>query len=301
MFDNSPRPVIQRAKRMPSSRNMQIYEEVRLLGQRQEDVALKHGVNQKRISQVCQQVDRWLDWVQASPDRERIEAEQRRQILLDVRKRNEQLMLVALRHATGGGQRLVSERRLTKGSETTIDRTERELPTDSAWLRIAYKASNNIARISQKLGIDLQSGTLGPEVDALLAAMLLKGDETELAHRDSAKSSRSSKTSMDRSPVEVIVSDNSFDASHCGNEACVESGEAGLADFDRPEQSKFLAPEVWYESACATDPSPAQIPKNPQFAESKLLREVRERRARFLQSCSEPEDDKKRLVKNAPW
>jgi len=170
---------------------MQIYEEVRLLGQRQEDVAQKHGVNQKRISQVCQQVDRWLDWVQTSPDRERIEAEQRRQILLDERKRNEQLMLVALHHATRGGQRLVTERRLTKGCEKTIDRTERELPTDSAWLRIAYKASNNIARISQKLGVDLQLGTLGPEVDGLLAAMLSRVDEGATEHREveGAKSS----------------------------------------------------------------------------------------------------------------
>jgi len=156
------RPPIERAKRMPSVRNMQIYEEVRQLGHRQEDVARKHRVNQKRISQICQQIDRWQAWVQTAPNSDSIKAEQRRQTLLDSRKRSEQLLLVALRQAIRPNQRLVSERRLTKEGQTTIDRTERELPADSAWLKIALRASNSIARISQKLGVDLQPGTLGP-------------------------------------------------------------------------------------------------------------------------------------------
>jgi len=304
------RPPIQRAKRMPSSRNMQIYEEVRQLGHRQEDVARKHGVNQKRISQICQQIDRWQAWVQTAPNRELIEAEQRRQTLLDSRKRSEQLLLVALRQAVRPNQRLVSERRLTKGGQTTIDRTERELPADSAWLKIALRASNSIAQISQKLGVDLQPGTLGPEVDGLLAAMLSGIDEgesggggegeAEQARRDGAKSSRSSKTSMDISPVEGASSFHEVDASRCCNEACVEYGETGLADSERLVRSKFLAPEVWYESPGEPQPSPAQTTQNPQISATQLPREVRERRAKFLQSGGEPQVDKERLVNMKP-
>src|SRR5262245_35748497 len=46
-------PAIVRARRKPSPRNMQIYEQVRLLGHRQADVAARHGMNQQRVSQIC--------------------------------------------------------------------------------------------------------------------------------------------------------------------------------------------------------------------------------------------------------
>jgi len=106
--------------------------------------------------------------------------------------------------------------------------------------------------------------------------------------------------STDRSLVEGIRSGESFDAKLCGNAVCVETGDSELADLNRSEELKFLAPEAWYNSPRETDPSPARIPQTTQIGASKLPRKVRQRRARFLQSCSEPEVDKKRLDKKAP-
>jgi len=105
---------------------------------------------------------------------------------------------------------------------------------------------------------------------------------------------------MDISPVEGADSLHEVDASRCRNEACVENEEAGLADLQRSARSKFLAPEVWYKSPGEPQPSLAQTTQNPQVSASQLPREVRERRAKFLQSGGEPQVDKDRLVNMKP-
>jgi len=306
MIANASRPVLPRAKRKPSRRNMQIYEEVRVLGQRQDDVAQRHGVNQKRVSQICQQVDRWRAWVQTSPDREQMEAEQRRQTLLDVRKRNEKLLLAALRQAGRPSQRLVTERRVTEGGQTTIDRTERELPIDSGWLSVALKASNSVARISQTLGVDLEPSTLGPEVDELLAAMLADRQEGESRRvgegetdgdpKEGAKSSRSSNDKAVRSPNRGNISGDEIAATNCDDTTCVEIDGAELAHKGAQEKANIPPAKLWCEPESKAAGRPSQASQIPQTATSKLPREVRERRAKFLQSGSEPEADKKRLV-----
>jgi hypothetical protein len=52
---------IKRRRREPSYRNLQIYHEVAYLRRTQTAVAPEIGVSQRRISEICRQVRRWVD------------------------------------------------------------------------------------------------------------------------------------------------------------------------------------------------------------------------------------------------
>ena len=54
-----------RRRRMPSQRNLKIFEAVRIDGQKQIVVAEQHGLQQSRISQIVASVEAWLAWREA--------------------------------------------------------------------------------------------------------------------------------------------------------------------------------------------------------------------------------------------
>ncbi|MCI0360240.1 MAG: hypothetical protein L0211_17320 [Planctomycetaceae bacterium] len=218
----NPRPLtLPRDRRKPSPRNMQIYEEVRLSGQRQAEVAARHGLNQQRVSQICQQVDRWRQWAAASPDYEAIEAEQRRQRLLAARKRHEQVLLLALRQAVQPSQSLVTERRVTDKHGTSVSRTEKVIPTSAAWAGLVFKASSSVAQLSEKLGVDVESNFLAEEIDRLLAQVMTAEASEEEEPNEGSNSSTSSEvksesSSTERGGGEALNSLTDLAASTCG-------------------------------------------------------------------------------------
>jgi len=171
--------LLPRARRRPSARNMQIYEEARVRRERQEDVAARHSLTQQRVSEICAQVEAWYQWQASAPDYEAVEANEQRQRLLAARQREETVLLLARRQAAAERETLVSERRVTTARGTDVTRTEKVLPTNPAWLKIVQAASQTLLRINAKLGVDVQTSALAEEIDRLWAELL--GEERKAA------------------------------------------------------------------------------------------------------------------------
>jgi hypothetical protein len=151
---------------------MQIYEDVRVQRERQEDVAARHSLTQQRVSEICSQVEKWRQWQASAPDYEATLANERRLRLLAARQREETVLLVALKQAAAERETLVTERRLTTAQGTQVTRTEKVLPTNPAWLKIVQSASQTLTRMNAKLGVDVQTSALAEEIDRLWAELL---------------------------------------------------------------------------------------------------------------------------------
>ena len=151
---------------------MQIYEDVRVRGERQEDVAARHGLIQQRVSQICRQVDEWHASLASAPDYEAFEADERRRRLLAARQREETILLTALRQAVAERDTIVSERRVTTAEGTQVTRTEKVVPVNPQWLKLARASSQSLTRINEKLGPDVQTSALAAEIDRLWAELL---------------------------------------------------------------------------------------------------------------------------------
>jgi len=310
MIANASRGALPRAKRKPSSRNMQIYEEVRVLEQRQADVAQRHGISQRRVSEICQQVDAWHAWVQSAPNLEEIEKQMRRTALLQARKRAEQILIIAVKHVAKETEQLVTERRTIQGDRTTVDRTVRELPIDAEWLKVAQQTSKDIARITDSLGVDVEPSQAGLELDALLAALVERqqeGERERAAERDrndepkeGSNSSSCSKVNGELSPGEAFFSAQEPIANCFAEKSCVETEGQGAGDNRAAEISEFTPSKVFYEHESGPQVAQPQPSHASQITTAKLPREVRERRAKFLQSGGEPQVDKERLVNMKP-
>jgi hypothetical protein len=156
---------------------LQIYEEARVRGERQEDVAARHGLTQQRVSEICAQVERWRQSLASTPDYEAIDADERRRRLLAARQREETILLVALRQAVAERDTIVSERRVTTAEGTQVTRTEKVMPVNPQWLKIAQAASQSLTRMNESLGVDVQTSALAEEIARLWAELL--GEESE--------------------------------------------------------------------------------------------------------------------------
>jgi len=168
----TPAPHAPRARRRPSERNLRIHELVCLRHERQEDVAAQYGLTQQRVSAICSQVQAWDKWQLASPDFEALEADQRRQQLLECRARDETVLVLALRGAVAERKSLVSTKRVTTAEGVQETRTERGVPGNPAWLKIVRGSSQSIARINAELGIAGQTSALAEEIERLWGELL---------------------------------------------------------------------------------------------------------------------------------
>ena len=211
---HSPSPIVLRAKRKPSPRNVQIYEAVRLTGERQADVAARHGLSQRRVSAICQQVDQWQRWASTAPNFEELQAQERRTALLQARHRCEKLLLAALKQAVRKQERLVSEVRRVVGGQEVVERTVRELPINPGWPKFAGSTSRDILRFTEQLGPDVEPSQTLAEVDALLAALGAEEEresgsggagETSLAANDSSKPDEGANYSVDLSRGDDVL------------------------------------------------------------------------------------------------
>ena len=166
--DLTPRERPPRERPKPSPRNMQIYELVRVQNERQEQVAARFGINQQRVSQICSQVEAWRRWLETAPDFAVRAADERRRMLLAARLREERLLLLALQRAVEPAETLVTERTMTSLAGTKVDRYEKVLPANPAWLKFAAQSAQRIARLGERLGVDVEASDVTEQIDELL-------------------------------------------------------------------------------------------------------------------------------------
>jgi len=304
----SATPSYPRAKRRPSPRNAQIFEAVRVNGEKQAVVAARYGLSQRRVSAICTQVDEFQRWVRSAPNAEELATEERRRNLHQGRRRAELLFVTALRQAVQTRQQLVTETRRVAGGQEVVERTVREEPIDVQWLKLASQLYRDVVQINVKIGPDAESSLAASEVDALLADGLLAGTveagvEKEYAGdsgqtpKEGAKYSGSSTDAQDSSPIGATISPGNSSVNDCETIACVETGsfQSGLKD-----EKKSVPDKVFYDTEHKGPQAQRESPQIAQTTRSKLPREVRERRARFLQSSPEPRADEMRLVRSRP-
>jgi hypothetical protein len=140
-----------RRQRPPSERNLQIFAQVRQFGERQATVAARHGMSQRRVSQICQQVERWRASLEDLPGQQG-QAQRRRASLLFARQRAEQMRILALREVREAKRHLITERINYLDGQVQCRRTAREVTPDVQWLKVADKLSQDIADIDRELG-----------------------------------------------------------------------------------------------------------------------------------------------------
>jgi hypothetical protein len=139
-----------RQLRQPSGRNLQVYRDVRELGETQAAVALRHGVTQERVSQICRQVERWLArCAQPTGDDGGPLAD-----LILARKRYQQMFALAARELAKGDVELVTERVRQLGDERQVARTTRTEPLNPQWGKIVVVLTDRLRRLDAKLGPD---------------------------------------------------------------------------------------------------------------------------------------------------
>ncbi|MEX2173398.1 MAG: hypothetical protein WD872_03495 [Pirellulaceae bacterium] len=191
LLDKAPR-----RKRQPSERNLQIYEQVRMLGQSQTAVAQRHGLSQRRVSQICQQTDRWRGQPTVRADGQQSAGESRQANRLLVRRRYEQLYVMAVRQMLREREALVTERRVERDGKTTVQRTSQRLPVNPQWLKIAGNASRQIAKLDREIeaaGAG-QASTVARELDDAVAKLLGEiSDETNAERQAAATHNRLAK------------------------------------------------------------------------------------------------------------
>jgi hypothetical protein len=190
-----------RARQKPSARNMQIYDLVRVQNERQERVAARFGVNQQRVSQICRQVEAWRQWLESVPDYEARVADERRRILLTARLREEKLLLLALQRAVEPAETLVTERTMTSPAGTKVDRYEKVLPANPAWLKFAAQSAQRVARLGERLGVDVESSDVTEQIDELLTQIAASSAELNEGATSSTTSNDQAESEPDNGPA----------------------------------------------------------------------------------------------------
>ena len=124
-----------------SQRNQQIAAAVRLHGQKQVEVAKEFGISQRRVSQICQQVERWHGCVNPS-ERGEVDGDERR--WSDRTLSREQLTEVYRRsmRAFARSERPLATRRRGKRADggKWSERCARDQKLDTGSLRVALRA-----------------------------------------------------------------------------------------------------------------------------------------------------------------
>jgi hypothetical protein len=140
-----------RDRRRPSSRNLRIADEVKVNGRTQNEVAAEYGLSQRRISQICQQVDGYYcqtePWERGEPHGTQYEASENEL----ARRRLTEIYRRAMRAHARSEQPLASRRtRSCGGEEAWKESSEREQRTDTGSLRVALRAMEQATKLAQR-------------------------------------------------------------------------------------------------------------------------------------------------------
>jgi hypothetical protein len=139
-----------RRMRRPSERNLQVFEQVRFLGETQAAVAARHGVSQERVSQICLQIDRW--WARTHATGE--EVDRRRADMLLTRRRLAHLFKRAARELAKESVALVKERTWVEDGQTRKETTSTQQPLNPQWGKLVLQVSKQLARLDAQFGPD---------------------------------------------------------------------------------------------------------------------------------------------------
>jgi hypothetical protein len=140
-----------RARKTPSARNQRIADEVWVNGRTQVEVAAEYRLSQRRISQICQQVEAWQAQTEAwergqtcgSKEKE-VENELQKRQLTEIYRRS-------MRAFTRSERPLVSRRsRKCAGDEQWSEEHEREQRLDTGSLRVAMRALEQRAKLAPR-------------------------------------------------------------------------------------------------------------------------------------------------------
>jgi hypothetical protein len=137
-------------RKRPSERNLRIADEVRVGGRTQSEVAADFGISQRRVSQICRQVEQWFaspGWLRGETcgqDEERAMEELTRRQLAEIYGR-------AMRAYARSERVLVTRRNgERKEGERWSETSEREQRLDTGSLRVALRAIEQRARIDKR-------------------------------------------------------------------------------------------------------------------------------------------------------
>lgn len=73
-----------------------------------------------------------------------------------------------MQRAVEPAETLVTERTMTSSEGTKVDRYEKVLPANPAWLKFAAQSARRITRLGQRLGVDVEASDVTEQIDGLL-------------------------------------------------------------------------------------------------------------------------------------
>jgi hypothetical protein len=141
----------QSRRRRPSERNLEIHEEVRVNGLTQFDMAVKHGLTQRRVSAICKQVDRWYGehepWELGEPQGA---AGQRAERVV-AKRRLENVYGWALRGLSQSGVTLTHYNIRQTDGEPTVRQTQRkEQQLNVQWAKVAKGTAEKLLDLAEE-------------------------------------------------------------------------------------------------------------------------------------------------------
>ena len=143
MFSNLSTP-----RRTPSSRNLEIYAQVKIRGCSQTQVAGQHKLTQSRVSKIIAQVEAWRG---ASPDaQDQLSmTERRRHERWLAHERWEMIFQRSIEELAASHRTLTSERSGERDGKAFRETTKREQATSVQWMKTATKAAENLMKLSE--------------------------------------------------------------------------------------------------------------------------------------------------------
>ena len=140
-----------RERKTPSERNRRIADEVWVNGRTQVEVAAEYRLSQRRVSQICQQVEAWQAQTQAW-DRGQTCGTEEKQVENELQKRQlTEIYRRSMRAFTRSERPLVSRRsRKCAGDEQWSEEHEREQRLDTGSLRVAMRALQQRAKLTTR-------------------------------------------------------------------------------------------------------------------------------------------------------
>ena len=160
----SPLELLERAvneaqKKAPSARNREIAEKVRVLGQRQVDVAAEYKLSQRRVSQICQQVAKWHSETRAW-ERGELDGVARRRAERVLRQEQlDQIVMRSMRAFGRSEQPLVTQRSGERPGGKWSEVSEREQRLDTSSLRVALRAVEQRGKLAEQREPEMDQDT----------------------------------------------------------------------------------------------------------------------------------------------
>ena len=143
-----------RKRRMPSRRNLQIYDEIMLQGKTQQQAAADHKLSQTRISQIVASVEGWRACTAAAERGELPPDQKQRHELCLSQRRNDELYRRNLRAFDASEKPLTTTKTISECDPDVeprtrairIETTVREQRPNATFLRNAFAANKELAR-----------------------------------------------------------------------------------------------------------------------------------------------------------